>query len=64
MRKKPQESKYERWSRLDKRIERERARHELTHLGMGTFYLVMVMMKFYTYVIIIHILTSRTHVQD
>ena len=28
-----QESKVERWSRLDKRIERARARHELARLG-------------------------------
>ena len=38
--KKTQESEDERWARLDKRIERARARHELTCLGMGTIFLV------------------------
>ena len=33
-----QESEHERWSRLDKRIERARARHELAHLVMGPFF--------------------------
>ena len=41
MRKKnTQESEDEWWARLDKRIERARARHELTRLGMGTIFLV------------------------
>ena len=35
-----QESEDERWARLDKRIERTRARHELARLGMGTIFLV------------------------
>ena len=35
-----QESEDERWARMDKRIERARARHELTRLGMGTIFLV------------------------
>ena len=39
--KKRQESKDERWARLDKRIERARARHELAHLGMGTIFLAL-----------------------
>ena len=38
--KKRQESEVERWARLDKRIERARTRHELTHLVMGTIFLV------------------------
>ena len=39
---KPQESDDERWSMLDKRIERARARHELARLGMGTIFLVII----------------------
>ena len=35
-----QESEDEWWARVDKRIERVRARQELAHLGMGTFFLV------------------------
>ena len=31
-----QEIEDERWGRLDRRIERVRARHELARLGMGT----------------------------
>ena len=31
-----QESEHERWARLDKKIERARARHELARLVMGT----------------------------
>ena len=42
MRKKnTQESEDEWWARLDKRIERARARHELARLGMGTIFLVI-----------------------
>ena len=33
---------HERWARLDKRIERARARHELTRLVMGTIFLVLI----------------------
>ena len=41
MRKKnTQESEDERWARLDKRIERVSARHELARLGMGTIFQV------------------------
>ena len=41
MRKKnTQESEYEWRARLDKRIERVRAQHELARLGMGTIFLV------------------------
>ena len=40
--KKQQESEVERWARLDKRIERARTRHELTHLVMGTIFLVQI----------------------
>ena len=36
-----QESEDEWWARLDKWIERVRARHELTRLGMGTIFLVV-----------------------
>ena len=36
--KKTQESTDEKWSRLDKRIERARARYELACLGMGTIF--------------------------
>ena len=36
-----QESEDEWWARLDKR---ERARNELTRLGMGTIFLVLVML--------------------
>ena len=36
--KKRQESEDQRWSRLDKRIERERAKHELARLVMGTIF--------------------------
>ena len=39
----PEQNKHkehERWARLDKKIERERARHELARLGMGTIFLV------------------------
>ena len=32
------ESEDERWARLNKRIERARARHELTRLVMGTIF--------------------------
>ena len=43
MRKKnTQESEDEWWARLDKRIERVRARHELARLGMETIFLVIV----------------------
>ena len=41
-RKNTQESGDEWWARLDKRIERARARHELAHLGMGTIFLVYI----------------------
>ena len=37
--KEPQESEDERWARLDKRIERARARHELARPVMGTIFL-------------------------
>ena len=37
---KTQESEDERWAKLDKRIERARARHELARFGMGTIILV------------------------
>ena len=37
---KRQESEYESWARLDKRIERARTRHELACLVMGTIFLV------------------------
>ena len=41
MRKKnTQENEDEWWARLDKRIERVRARHELARLGIGTIFLV------------------------
>ena len=44
MRKKnTQESEDEWWARLDMRIERVRARHELARLGMGTIFLVCSM---------------------
>ena len=39
---KQQESKYERWAKLDKTMEREKARHELARLVMGTIFLVLV----------------------
>ena len=38
--KKRQESKDERWAKLEKRIERARARHELARLAMETIVLV------------------------
>ena len=40
MKKKALESEDERWARMDKRIERARARHELARLVMGTIFLV------------------------
>ena len=43
MRKKnTQESEDEWWARLEKRIERVRARHELACLGMGTIILIYI----------------------
>ena len=38
---KTQESEDERWARLDKRIERARARHELAHPVMGTIFFLV-----------------------
>ena len=38
----PMESEDEKWARLDKRIERARARHELARLVMGTSFLIAV----------------------
>ena len=43
MRKKNKQESEDEWlARLDKRIERVRARHEFAHLGMGTIFLVLV----------------------
>ena len=45
--KKRQVSKDERWARLDKRIKRARARHELAHLLIRTMFLVyVIIMRF------------------
>ena len=44
-RKKRPECEVEWWARLDKRIERARARHELARLGMGTIFLVILLMQ-------------------
>ena len=38
--KKRQESEVESWARLVKRTERARTRHELTHLAVGSIFLV------------------------
>ena len=41
--KKTQESEDEKWARMDKRIERERAKDELTRPVMGTIFLVVTL---------------------
>ena len=40
MKKNTQQSEDERWARLDKRIERARARHDLARPVLGTIFLV------------------------
>ena len=47
--KKRQEREDERWSRLNKKIKRARARHELARLVMGIIFLVLMNINIYVY---------------